>query len=73
MVCPADNAMLVKVQETYLNNGFVHRICHPIDSSASSRGGGGDVALVPKVIKMDSSGRPISAHESMCYRSAAML
>ena len=63
VVCPADNAMLVKVQESYLNNGFVRRICHPIDSSV--RGGGGDVALVPKVIKMDSSGRPISAHESM--------
>ena len=63
VVCPADNAMLVKVQESYLNNGFVRRICHPIDSSV--RGGGGDVALVPKVIKMDSSGRPISAHDTM--------
>ena len=60
---PTDNAMLVKVQESYLNNSFVRRVCHPDDSSV--RGGGGDVALVPKVIKMDEHGLPTSAHDTM--------
>ena len=57
---PTDNAMLVKVQDSYLNDNFVQKVWHPDEST-----GGGSVALVPKVITMDEHGLPTSAHDTM--------
>ena len=55
--------MLVKLQESYLNNNFVRRVWHPDESTV--RGGGGSVALVPTVITLDEHGLPTSAHDTM--------